>query len=586
MKSHSAWLDNLIPLRGRVNDWQLAGWEPPFPAERGLGCRLLADVPIPMPDGIKLSADVYTPARSGRYPAVVQFAAYNRDLHTTGFPKGTNEIGSPPIIADRGYVQVVVTARGTGRSQGEPLPWHCEPEIDDYVRCIEWAAGQPWCDGDIVMFGTSYYGMNQAAVAARRPPMLRAFFANEICTDFRRHVFRYGGHPGNDFVSLWAGANFTPAEIARYVPPVLRAALSHLINRPWAWHLMHPFIDRVMAAFKRRKVAEHVLPWYLAMLTDSYDSTTPPLWDGPWRDLQQIEVPFVVVQNPGLIALHQFGAYDLFAHAGTPASHKRLIVGPAEYELPVLSWQLEALAFFDHVVKKAANGYERLPRVRYWCKGADTWRSADGVPASDAIALRLHPTSGSERLLQEQAPGASNVTWLSVPRGAAVLPGLDKLEPQQLAFGWTAPRDVELFGPVTLNLRYLCSEIDSYIVARLDCVDRTGRRTPVCMGHLRPAMRSIMEAASSPGELAIDPATHAPLVPNEAVTLRFSLTPAATRIAAGERLELQIASRTDLLHLPMRDGYVVPDLPVPPYFARNTILCGAETFLEMSVRSA
>lgn len=585
MKARRVWLDNLIPLRGRLNHTQLAGWEAPAPAEQGLGCRLLADVPIPMRDGVKLSADVYTPRKSGRYPAIVQFAAYNRDLHTTGFPKGTNEIGSPPIITDRGYVQVVVTARGTGRSEGKPLPWHCEPEVDDFLRCIEWAAEQSWSTGDVVMFGTSYYGMNQASVASRRPPMLRAFFANEICTDFRRHVFRYGGHPGADFVGLWAGANFTPGEIGRYVPPVLRAALSHVVNRPWAWRLMHPLIDRVMAGFKQHEVAPHVLPWYLAMLTDSYDSTTPPLSDGPWRELPQIQVPFVVVQNTGLIALHQFGAYDLFARAGTPAAKKRLIVGPPEYELPVLSWQIEALAFFDHVVKKAANGYDRLAPVRYWCNGAEDWRSADGVPPSDAATLRLHPAPGGDRLLQEQAPSDGFVTWLSVPRGAAVLSGVEKLEPQQLAFGWTAPRDVELFGPVTINLRYRCSEIDSYIVARLNHIDRTGRRKLVSMGHLRPAMRRIMDAASSPGEIAIDPTAHQPLVPHEAVVLRFSLTPAATHLAAGERLELCIASRTDLLHIPVRDGYIVPDMPAPPYFARNTILCGTETFLELSVRS-
>jgi hypothetical protein len=586
MTSRNVRFDNLIPLRGRLNHTQLAGWGPPVPAEHGLGCHLLADVMIPLPDGVRLSADVYVPAKSGRYPAIVQFAAYNRELHTTGFPKGTNEIGSPPVITDRGYVQVVVTARGIGRSGGEPMPWHCEPEIDDYVRCIAWAAEQPWSNGDIVMFGTSYYGMNQAAVAARRPPMLRAFFANEICTDFRRHVFRYGGHPNSDFVSLWAGANFTPGEIGRDIPPVLRAALSHVVNRPWAWRLMHPFIDRVMSGFKRREVAEHVLPWYLAMLTDSYGSTTPPLWDGPWRELPQVEVPFVVVQNPGLIALHQFGAYDLFARAGTPITQKRLIVGPPEYELPVLSWQLEALAFFDHVVKKAANGYDRLAPVRYWCNGADAWHSADGFPPSDAVTLRLYPAGGRERMLREGASGGDSITWLSVPRGATVLAGLDKVEPQQLAFGWIAPRDVELFGPVTATLRYQCSEIDSYIVARLDHIDRAGRRKPISMGHLRPAMRRIIDAASSPGEIAINPAAHAPLIPNEPVTLRFSLTPAATRLAQGERLELLIASRTDLLHIPVRDGYVVPDMPVPPYFARNTIRCGAETYLEISMRSA
>ena len=162
------WLDNLIPLHARLNERQLAGWTPSILAEQGLGCRLLADVPIPMPDGVKLAADVYTPARPGRYPVILQFAAYNLDLHTAGIPKGTNEIGSPPIATNRGYVQAIVTARGVGRSQGRLQPWLCEQEIDDHFACIAWAAKQPWSNGEVCLFGTSYYGMNQPAVAARR----------------------------------------------------------------------------------------------------------------------------------------------------------------------------------------------------------------------------------------------------------------------------------------------------------------------------------------------------------------------------------------------------------------------------------
>ena len=75
-----------------------------------------------------------------------------------------------------------------------------------------------------------------------------------------------------------------------------------------------------------------------------------------------------------------------------------------------------------------------------------------------------------------------------------------------------------------------------------------------------------------------------PLRPNEPVLLRFSLTPAAAVIRTGEALELDLASRTDLLHIPVRDGFIVPEMAVPPYFARNTIHHGPETFLELRAR--
>src|SRR5262249_23819070 len=580
------WLDNLIPLHARLNERQLAGWTPSAVAEQGLGCRLLADVPIPMPDGVKLAADVYTPVEGGRHPVILQFAAYNLDLHTAGFPKGTNEIGAPPVSTDRGYVQVVVTARGIGRSQGLLQPWLSEVEVEDHLACIAWAAKQPWSNGDVCLFGTSDYGMNRPAVAARRPPALRAFFANAISTDYRRHLFRYGGVFNADFLSLWLGANFTARAMRRRMPPILRAALSHLLNRPWLWrYLVHPRIDRIMQSFKRRPVAPCVLPWDNGLMTDSAETTAPPISEGPSASLERIDVPFVVVQNRGLIALHQFGAYELYERAGS--NSKWLIIGPPEYELPVYSWQLEALAFFDYAVRGIDNGYAQQPRVRYWRDGPADWGGASDFPPSHTEKVRLHlgpQGAGDAGTLAAEAPAIAESSWVSVPRGVAVLPGIDQTDPRRRRFRLVAKEDFELAAPLTLQLKYACSEIDSYIVARLDRVDRGGRRRALAMGHLRPATRAIDVARSGRCEIAIDTGTRQPLHAGKPELLRFSLTPAAAVIRAGEALELDLTSGTDLLGIPVRDGFIVPDMAVPPYFARNTIHHGPETFLELSAR--
>ena len=73
---------------------------------------------IPVADGVSVAADVYTPKQPGRYPAVVAFAAYSNQLHSSGAPTATNEGGSPPIFTDRGYVHVIASRRGMGRSEG------------------------------------------------------------------------------------------------------------------------------------------------------------------------------------------------------------------------------------------------------------------------------------------------------------------------------------------------------------------------------------------------------------------------------------------------------------------------------------
>jgi putative CocE/NonD family hydrolase len=183
-------LDNLIPIRKRLNGPQYAGWMPNQFAESGCGCQIHADERIPMRDGVQLSADVYRPRKEGRFPAIVQFAAYSRELHSAGFPSGSNEVGCPPVFTDRGYAQVVICRRGMGRSGGDRQIFFSRSDVEDHYQCIEWAARQSWCNGNVVLFGTSYYGMTQPQVAVQRPPSLRAFFAHEICTDFFRHAHR------------------------------------------------------------------------------------------------------------------------------------------------------------------------------------------------------------------------------------------------------------------------------------------------------------------------------------------------------------------------------------------------------------
>jgi uncharacterized protein len=72
-----------------------------------------------------------------------------------------------------------------------------------------------------------------------------------------------------------------------------------------------------------------------------------------------------------------------------------------------------------------------------------------------------------------------------------------------------------------------------------------------------------------------------PLTPGEPVTLSFSLTPAPTRLERGEKLRFDVASRTDLLRSDVSHGYVHFDLPAPPYFSRNTLHYGPDTYLEL-----
>lgn len=578
-----------VPLKGSRSGRQYAGWRPRTVAMEGLGNRVLAGQRVPVGDGVTLNADVYTPATPGRFPAVVCFGGYSTETHTAGIPTGTNEVGAPPVFTDRGYCPVIVERRGMGRSGGEQVMFFEAQDVDDHEEVIAWAAEQPWCNGEVVLFGTSYYGMSQLLIAARRPPALKAFFANEVCTDFVRHLVHFGGVPGSFFLGLWMGANFTEDQYTKRVSPTRRALLSQLTNGP-----LHPLVEKVVhhritgmfATFLSATPTEFVRRIYAHWMFDEKTRADATIPEGSTGVLGAIEVPFTVVQNLGHFNLHQFGSYDLFENAGTPPDRRWMILGPPTYALPVYDWQGEALAFFDHVLREVDNGYAEQAPVRYWLEGAERFDTATAFPPTDGVVRRLHLGSAGDdlathRLHAAATPGGTN-SWVAVPLGVPVLGGLDEVANQTLTFEMAVDEDLQLAGPVTTRLRFSSNEIDSYVVARLSRVAGDGKDHPLSLGGIRAVARTEDAARSTSMEIAIDLGHRDPLVPDVPVTLRFSLTAGPTLLRAGDRLRLRLASRTDLLRSDVSEGRMQVDLPVPPYLSRNTVHFGGESWIDVT----
>ncbi|MGY1807056.1 CocE/NonD family hydrolase [Blastococcus sp. SYSU D00669] len=137
------------------------------------------EVWIPMRDGVRLAADLYL-ADPGPRPVVLVRLPYDKD----------GEYCFMPAIARyavrRGYTAVVQDVRGRFRSEGATeFGVH---EVDDGYDTVDWIAAQPWCDGDVVLWGDSYYGMTQLAAAASGHPALRAISPRLTGTRLGREV--------------------------------------------------------------------------------------------------------------------------------------------------------------------------------------------------------------------------------------------------------------------------------------------------------------------------------------------------------------------------------------------------------------
>ncbi|MDB5867068.1 MAG: putative hydrolase, CocE/NonD family, partial [Betaproteobacteria bacterium] len=153
------------------------------------------DVAVPVGDGNVLRANVFRPDGEGRFPVVMAQGIYGKDVHFEDAfePQWQKLLQLYPDLAKNGstgrylrwetvdperwvpdgYVVVQVDARGSGKSPGYLDPYSPR-EIQDYHDAIEWAARQPWSNGNVGLIGVSYYAITQWLVAALQPPHLKA----------------------------------------------------------------------------------------------------------------------------------------------------------------------------------------------------------------------------------------------------------------------------------------------------------------------------------------------------------------------------------------------------------------------------
>ena len=334
------------------------------------------DVRIPMPDGVHLAATLHRPAAEGRWPAIITLIPYHKD--------GRGGRGSTEAVhhhfARRGYAALTVDLRGLGGSEGlNPYPFDPQERRDGYA-VVEWAAAQPWCTGDVGMWGTSYGGITALSVASTRPPHLRAIVPVHACADIYEDFLRPGGCRGGS----WSDGDWGTRMVAYNLTPPLYQDPGGRWARLW--------LERL----------EHARPWMLSWHEH-------PSYDGFWRaraiPYDQIEVPVFAVC--GWRDLYPDATVTYYQGIRAP---KRLLMGPWKHVLPDLS-PVEPIGFlhemdrwWDEWLKGTHTGLADEPPVTVYVQGTGRWRQASDWPPPGTIPSTLYCTPA--RTLQTRPPAA------------------------------------------------------------------------------------------------------------------------------------------------------------------------------------
>jgi uncharacterized protein len=164
-----------------------------------------------MRDGVRLATDVYRLRDAPPTPVLVARTPYDKE-HTV---VGSNDTFDILQAVQAGYAVVIQDVRGRYASEGSFNP-HVQ-ETSDGVDMFAWAAAQPWSNGVVGTFGSSYLGATQWLPAREQPPALRAMAPSVTFSDgYEGLVYQGGAKVLHDL--RWVVANIIPAEFEHLLP--------------------------------------------------------------------------------------------------------------------------------------------------------------------------------------------------------------------------------------------------------------------------------------------------------------------------------------------------------------------------------
>lgn len=556
----------LGPGERRLNGVQTTGRDYRSLSEPAFTTRRTNDVEVAVRDGTVLMADLFQPDSDARFPALVSFSPYPRQIQDVGAPLGFIEAGASDFFVPRGYAHVIVNARGTGGSGGT---WGLfdGQERDDLFDLVEWAAAQPWCDGNVGMLGVSYFAMAQLEAAVTKPPHLKAI-APLLTTDDLYEAVWHHGLLNAGFISAWLPAvgvmaerpdafwRGTRIELARDILriPAIHARMQHLNGEA---------IITVLKEVIRAHPPRHYDDLWRQVAVEH--PTRDAFWDERNTRLMlgSVDIPIYLGADWDNVPLHLPSTFSAWKALRHNPNVRMAMLPPGGFAWPWEGLHVEVLAWYDQWLKGRDTGVMDGPPIRYQVPAAEGWRTAADWPPAEATLTPFALRADGTLALDEGAPGF--LEYLHLPADSGV-PGNANPPTFPAFLSWeTEPFEspMEFAGDIELSLEAMITALDTSWIAVLYDVPPEGAAEPITAGWQRASLRTVNEARSLPGAPVLDCRTPIAVPRGERVAYRIPLVPNARHLPAGHCLRLVIASADEadkyptvlgFTHVPVREA--------------------------------
>jgi putative CocE/NonD family hydrolase len=500
--------------------------------------RVLHGQPVPMRDGVRLSADVYLPrGLRGPLPTIYQWTPYEstRDRF----------VGWGVWFASRGYAAVVQDVRGRYESGGEFVAYHRDG-VDAYDS-FDWAAAQSWCDGKIGTWGRSYGAIVQWQLAPLGHPALSCLAPHVIMDDYFADCHYIGGAFQ---LALSVGAAL-----------IWSTSIGLVTGESAAETILHPRILRhlPLADIDLEAIGREI-PFWREWLAQDLDGDY-------WRAIRHRpeDVTAPLFQQCGWYDAYPGATMRTWERATVP---QRVLMGPWSHEEEVertlggvdfgpraaVVIREEELRWYDHWLRGIDSGLMDEPPIVLFTMGRNDWRrDREWPPPGTELQpwylragreLAPEPPRAGERAdsfaydPEDPAPTlGGNNSLLTMLRHAAdrVVPGpLDQrpLELRDDVLVYSSEplvEDVEVTGPLEAVLYAASDARDTDFFLRLCDVQPDGRSLVISEGVIRARYRHGLDRQ----EL---------LEPGEPEEYRIRMYPTSNLFRRGHRIRVDVTS--------------------------------------------
>jgi len=476
------------------------------------------DAQVPMRDGVKLATRVWVPG-GGSHPVVV-----SRGYWVGGLGERVAE-----RFNDAGYAYVGQQCRGEGGAAGDRF----FPDDKDGYDCVDWISEQAWCDGNVAMWGGSYFGMTCWRAALAQHPNLRAIIPGFMDPNVWKQGYR--SH-GAIHLKMTTQTN-------RAIPSGKEYSLDE-----WKRMLMFlPLID-----MDREFLGREDRLWNDYISHSSYDDYWKALAMREDNRYEKVRIPtYVMAGFRDYYAGAAFESYNALKQVGATTEVRVKVNDIGHSGAPDIK---ETIRWLDYLFKGKDTGIRNEPTVKVQVRGKG-WRSGNQWPLKETEFTRYYfssPDGSREGALSRQAPGGEPPTrYLYDPDDPVLtlgangshesVPGLIEVGPvdqrpnetREDVLIYTTPplsEDTEMVGPVEVTLYAASSATDTDFTVRLIDVHPDGRALNVTEGIVRARFRkSIWEEPSL-------------ITPGEIYEYRIELLPIAVVLAKGHRIRVHVAS--------------------------------------------